>query len=221
MYVSKTVAVCQGRSPFGCDRVRSRLDRPPKRMRWTGGAPGCSKIRRNAPVIAPYSELINAFRVDPFPRIALTVDMIATGTDIKPVEALLFMRDVKSEGYRCPDRADRHGAARDSLPEEVAAVVSISNRGVLPTGIDVVQFRADKSNRGIIRKQEHLMEFRKEFNAFLMKLVRAGARVLHLHSVTPLSTSVEIGRMLLPKMFEQVHAWEWQAPTWNRALRLK
>ncbi|WP_348671842.1 DEAD/DEAH box helicase family protein [uncultured Abyssibacter sp.] len=44
-------------------------------------------------------ELIRAFRVDPFPRIAITVDMIATGTDIKPVECVIFMRDVKSEGY--------------------------------------------------------------------------------------------------------------------------
>jgi type I restriction enzyme, R subunit len=44
-------------------------------------------------------ELIKAFRIDPFPRIAVTVDMIATGTDIKPLECLIFMRDVKSEGY--------------------------------------------------------------------------------------------------------------------------
>lgn len=44
-------------------------------------------------------ELIKAFRGDPFPRIAVTVDMIATGTDIKPVECLIFLRDVKSEGY--------------------------------------------------------------------------------------------------------------------------
>ncbi|MEH6716510.1 DEAD/DEAH box helicase family protein [Parasphingorhabdus flavimaris] len=44
-------------------------------------------------------EMIKAFRVDPFPRIAVTVDMVATGTDIKPVEVLIFMRDVKSEGY--------------------------------------------------------------------------------------------------------------------------
>lgn len=43
--------------------------------------------------------LIKAFRVDPMPRIAVTVDMIATGTDIKPVEVLIFMRDVRSEGY--------------------------------------------------------------------------------------------------------------------------
>ena len=43
--------------------------------------------------------LIKSFRVDPMPRIAVSVDMIATGTDIKPVEVILFMRDVKSEGY--------------------------------------------------------------------------------------------------------------------------
>ena len=43
--------------------------------------------------------LIKSFRVDPFPRIAVTVDMIATGTDIKPVEVVIFMRDVKSESY--------------------------------------------------------------------------------------------------------------------------
>ncbi len=33
------------------------------------------------------------------PRIAVTVDMIATGTDIRPLECLLFMRDVKSKNY--------------------------------------------------------------------------------------------------------------------------
>ena len=32
-------------------------------------------------------------------RIAVTVDMIATGTDVKPLECLLFMRDVKSRNY--------------------------------------------------------------------------------------------------------------------------
>ncbi|MGB6229124.1 MAG: DEAD/DEAH box helicase family protein [Litorimonas sp.] len=45
------------------------------------------------------ASLISAFRNDINPRIAVTVDMIATGTDIKPVEAIIFMRDVKSESY--------------------------------------------------------------------------------------------------------------------------
>jgi type I restriction enzyme R subunit len=39
------------------------------------------------------------FRNDFHPRIAVTVDMIATGTDVKPLECLLFMRDVKSRNY--------------------------------------------------------------------------------------------------------------------------
>jgi type I restriction enzyme R subunit len=43
--------------------------------------------------------IINKFRNNYNPRIAVTVDMIATGTDIKPLEVLLFMRDVKSTNY--------------------------------------------------------------------------------------------------------------------------
>ena len=39
------------------------------------------------------------FRNAYYPRIAVTVDMVATGTDIKPLECLLFMRDVKSKNY--------------------------------------------------------------------------------------------------------------------------
>ena len=43
--------------------------------------------------------VLTAFRNDFHPRIAVTVDMIATGTDVKPLEVLLFMRDVRSRGY--------------------------------------------------------------------------------------------------------------------------
>ena len=39
------------------------------------------------------------FRNNYDPRIAVTVDMIATGTDVKPLECLFFMRDVKSRNY--------------------------------------------------------------------------------------------------------------------------
>jgi type I restriction enzyme R subunit len=44
-------------------------------------------------------QLIRQFRTDYNPRIAVTVDMIATGTDVKPLEALIFLRDVKSALY--------------------------------------------------------------------------------------------------------------------------
>ena len=42
---------------------------------------------------------IKAFRTAPTYRIAVTVDMIATGTDIKALECVMFMRDVKSQSY--------------------------------------------------------------------------------------------------------------------------
>lgn len=44
-------------------------------------------------------ELIASFRNSYNPRIAVSVDMISTGTDIKPLECLLFMRDIKSRTY--------------------------------------------------------------------------------------------------------------------------
>ncbi|HEY5894950.1 MAG TPA: type I restriction-modification enzyme R subunit C-terminal domain-containing protein [Chthoniobacterales bacterium] len=43
--------------------------------------------------------LIQELRTSPQLRIAVTVDMIATGTDIKPLECLLFLRDVRSRVY--------------------------------------------------------------------------------------------------------------------------
>lgn len=43
--------------------------------------------------------VLQQFRNEYHPRIAVTVDMIATGTDVKPLECLLFMRDVKSRNY--------------------------------------------------------------------------------------------------------------------------
>ena len=43
--------------------------------------------------------VLNRFRNSYYPRIAVTVDMIATGTDVKPLEVLLFMRDVRSINY--------------------------------------------------------------------------------------------------------------------------
>jgi type I restriction enzyme R subunit len=41
-------------------------------------------------------DLIAQFRNSYNPRIAVTVDMISTGTDIRPLEIVMFMRDVKS-----------------------------------------------------------------------------------------------------------------------------
>ncbi|MCH9736969.1 MAG: DEAD/DEAH box helicase family protein [Actinomycetia bacterium] len=44
-------------------------------------------------------EQLQALRTSPSLRIAVTVDMIATGTDVKPLECVFFMRDVRSAQY--------------------------------------------------------------------------------------------------------------------------
>lgn len=53
----------------------------------------CKKITYQ---VKDAESLITSFRNSYYPRIAVTVDMIATGTDIKPVEILIFMRAVRS-----------------------------------------------------------------------------------------------------------------------------
>ncbi len=58
----------------------------------------CKKITYRSTGEKP-EDLIQKFRGSFNPRIAVTVDMISTGTDIKPVECLLFMRDVRSRVY--------------------------------------------------------------------------------------------------------------------------
>ncbi len=64
----------------------------------------CKKITYQAkhPVTgkpAKGRELIKEFCLSPSLRIAVTVDMIATGTDVKALEVLIFLRDVRSRVY--------------------------------------------------------------------------------------------------------------------------
>jgi len=57
----------------------------------------CKKITYRS--VEDPKTVLSQFRNDYYPRIAVTVDMIATGTDIRPLEVLVFMRDVKSRSY--------------------------------------------------------------------------------------------------------------------------
>ncbi len=67
------------------------------RQEFGEGNAFCKKVTYNSSE-DPRS-ILAQFRNDYYPRIAVTVDMIATGTDVKPIECLIFMRDVKSRNY--------------------------------------------------------------------------------------------------------------------------
>ena len=58
----------------------------------------CRKITYRTTGARP-EDLLTAFRNSYNPRIVVTVDMIATGTDIKPVEVVFFMRNVRSRSF--------------------------------------------------------------------------------------------------------------------------
>lgn len=64
----------------------------PERDEASGGAGGKASASKKP------EALIQSFRNSYNPRVAVTVDMIATGTDIKPLECVVFMRSVKSRG---------------------------------------------------------------------------------------------------------------------------
>ena len=67
------------------------------REEFAEGNEFCKKITYRA--TEDPKSILAQFRNDYYPRIAVTVDMIATGTDVKPLECLLFMRDVRSHNY--------------------------------------------------------------------------------------------------------------------------
>jgi len=58
----------------------------------------CKKITYKTTGEKP-ENLIKEFRISYYPRIAVTVDMVSTGTDFKALECLIFMRNVQSGVY--------------------------------------------------------------------------------------------------------------------------
>jgi len=90
-YVPKTLI-------FAKDDAHAELITGIIREEFNKGNDFCKKITYKAEGRKP-KELINDFRNELNPRIAVTVDMIATGTDIKTVENVVFMRSVNSRQY--------------------------------------------------------------------------------------------------------------------------
>ena len=80
------------------------------------------------------------FRNDYNPRIAVTVDMIATGTDVRPLECLLFMRDVRSRNYfeQMKGRGTRT-LEHDELKKVSPSVTSAKTHYVIVDGVGVTK----------------------------------------------------------------------------------
>ena len=68
------------------------------RQEFDKGNDFCQKITYKTTGVKP-EDLLTSFRNSYNPRIVVTVDMIATGTDIKPLEVVFFMRNVRSRNF--------------------------------------------------------------------------------------------------------------------------
>ncbi len=98
--------------------------------------------------------VLQAFRNEYHPRIAVTVDMIATGTDVKPIEVLLFMRDVRSRG--CYEQMKGRGVrslGADALWRVSASAEGAKSRFVLIDAVGVERSRKTDS-RPLERKPD-------------------------------------------------------------------
>jgi type I restriction enzyme, R subunit len=84
-------------------------------------------------------QLLQEFRTSPTLRIAVTVDMIATGTDVKPLECVFFLRDVQSASYfeQMKGRGSRTISSADF--QAVTPDAEIKTRFVLVDAIGVTE----------------------------------------------------------------------------------
>ncbi|MDO8433853.1 MAG: type I restriction-modification enzyme R subunit C-terminal domain-containing protein [Candidatus Binatus sp.] len=101
------------------------------RQEFAKGDDFCMKITYKTTGRDPH-DLIRDFRNLYNPRIAVTVDMIATGTDIKPVEIVMFMRTVRSRllfeqmkgrGVRVIDKTELQAVTPDAIAKTHFVIV--------------------------------------------------------------------------------------------------
>ena len=99
----------------------------------------CRKITYSA---SNPEEALAAFRNDYNPRIAVTVDMIATGTDVKPIEILIFMRDVRSKNYfeQMKGRGTRT-LSKDDLQKVTPSATDAKDHFVIVDAVGVTKSR--------------------------------------------------------------------------------
>ena len=94
-----------------------------------------------------------AFRNSYNPRVAVTVDMIATGTDVKAIECLIFMRDVRSKNYfeQMKGRGTRT-LDKDDLQKVTPSATENKDHFVIVDAIGVTKSKKLEGTRTLERK---------------------------------------------------------------------
>jgi type I restriction enzyme R subunit len=90
-------------------------------------------------------DVLQAFRTSYFPRIAVTVDMIATGTDVKPIEMVVFMRMVRSRNFFEQMKGRGVRTIRDDDLKAVTPDAASKDRFVLVDAVGVTETKLIES----------------------------------------------------------------------------
>jgi type I restriction enzyme R subunit len=110
----------------------------------------CKKITYKTTGESPKA-LIAAFRNSYFPRVAVTVDMIATGTDIKPLEIVFFMRSVASKNFFEQMKGRGVRVVSDTEMEQVNPGIKRKTRYVIVDAVGVCE-RVQTESRPLEKK---------------------------------------------------------------------
>ncbi len=110
----------------------------------------CQKITYRTSGKKPM-DILQEFRTTYHPRIAVTVDMIATGTDVQAIEVLIFLRMVKSLNYfeQMHGRGTRIISA-DKL-QRVTADATVKDRFIIVDAVGVTKQELMDTSRSLER----------------------------------------------------------------------
>lgn len=137
-------------------------------------------------------ELIQQLRLSFYPRIAVTVDLISTGTDVKPLEVIMFLRNVRSAGFF--EQMKGRGV-RVITPDKLKSVSPTATRKERFIIVDAVGVcEQDKTESGTLNRQpsvslEKLLEYVAQGGTDEDALVTLAGRIANLqHEFTPAQT---------------------------------
>ncbi len=134
--------------------------------------------------------LLYSFRNEYMPRVAVTVNKIATGTDVKAIEILIFMRDIRSENYY----EQMLGRARRTMSEEELKQCSPSAQAqklgyIVVDAVGVTQSEKTQGNKKAGGDKKPTVGFMALLNAIAQgdisdeTLTSTGTRLEHLEKV--------------------------------------
>lgn len=111
----------------------------------------CQKITYRTTGKKP-EEILSAFRNSYYPRIAVTVDMIATGTDVQAIEVLVFLRLVRSLNYF--EQMRGRGTRVISLDklQQVTADAPVKDRFIIVDAVGLAEQELMDTSRSLEQK---------------------------------------------------------------------